>query len=90
MPYITADNYKIFYEAYGESKHPCIVLVPGINGQFIHWPMSFIMVLVERGYYVIAFDKRDAGLSAHYDHIEIPEIMEAIQLIQNGEEINPQ
>lgn len=89
MPYITTDTHKICYEAYGASKHPCIVLVPGINGQLIHWPKSFIKVLVNSGFYIIAFDNRDAGLSQHYDHMDAPEIMHAIELIQAGNTLTP-
>lgn len=53
----------IEYESLGDPTHPAIVLVMGLGMQLIAWPDSFCRALVARGYRVVRFDNRDAGLS---------------------------
>ncbi|MDD3764065.1 MAG: alpha/beta hydrolase [Nevskiales bacterium] len=55
-----------FEQAGALSAEP-LLLVMGLGGQLIHWPDALCARLVERGFRVIRFDNRDAGLSADAD-----------------------
>lgn len=79
----------ICYESYGDATHPCIILISGIGSQLIHWPEKFIQGLTEKGFYVVAFDNRDTGLSAHYDHLVTPNLTEVINARQQGNSFQP-
>jgi pimeloyl-ACP methyl ester carboxylesterase len=51
----------IEYDEHGEGEP--LLLVMGLGGQLIDWPPTLIDELVGRGFRVIVFDNRDAGLS---------------------------
>jgi pimeloyl-ACP methyl ester carboxylesterase len=53
----------IAWEQAGPESGEPIVLVMGLGGQLIHWPELFCEQLVQRGFRVLRFDNRDAGLS---------------------------
>src|SRR3954452_7094743 len=55
-------NVTIEYETVGEG--PALLLVMGLGAQLIDWPDEFVDLFVERGFQVIRFDNRDAGLSS--------------------------
>lgn len=50
-----------------------LVLVMGIGAQLVHWPAGFCEQLAGRGFRVIRFDNRDAGLSTQLDHAGVPD-----------------
>lgn len=52
----------IEYEVSGAGEP--LLLVMGLGGQLTSWPEPFIDALVGRGFQVIRFDNRDAGLSS--------------------------
>lgn len=51
----------IEYEVYGEGEP--MLLVMGLGGQLVAWPMEWVQRFVDRGFQVIRFDNRDVGLS---------------------------
>jgi pimeloyl-ACP methyl ester carboxylesterase len=51
----------IEYESYGEGEP--LLLVMGLGGQLVAWPMDWVNLLVGEGFRVIRFDNRDVGLS---------------------------
>ena len=51
----------IEYETYGEGEP--LLLVMGLGGQLVAWPMDWVNRFVDRGFQVIRFDNRDVGLS---------------------------
>lgn len=55
---------RIEYEQQGAPDAPVILLVMGLGMQLIAWPPAFVDALVERGWRVLRFDNRDAGLSS--------------------------
>ena len=79
-----SEKFPIHYETIGNPNKPCIILTMGIGGQLIHWPEKFIKGLSEKGFFVVIYDNRDAGLSKHYDHLKTPEVNEAIALKMAG------
>lgn len=57
---------NIYYQTTGAPTGKPILLIPGLCGQLIDWPKGLIDRLVSEGFYVIAMDNRDAGLSKRY------------------------
>jgi len=52
----------IEYETYGEGEP--LLLVMGLGGQLVAWPMDFVNRFVNLGFQVIRYDNRDVGLSS--------------------------
>ena len=67
MPRITANGVQIEYESHGAPKRPVILLIMGLGMQLVAWPDELIEGLVARGFRVVCFDNRDAGLSTQFD-----------------------
>ena len=61
MTKVQSNGIEIEYEESGTGDP--LLLVMGLNGQLVDWPAGFVDELVERGFRVIRFDNRDAGLS---------------------------
>lgn len=57
------NDIEIYYETFGESQNPAILLIMGLDAQCIVYGENIIKPLVETGFYVIRFDNRDIGLS---------------------------
>ncbi|QJR14349.1 alpha/beta fold hydrolase [Usitatibacter palustris] len=74
MATISANGLALEYESLGNPSHPPVVLVMGLAMQLIYWPDAFCRMLVERGFHVVRFDNRDAGLSTMLDHLGTPNI----------------
>jgi proline iminopeptidase len=55
------------YEAFGDPAQPALLLVMGLGMQLTGWPEAMVGQLVARGFYVVRFDNRDAGLSTQLD-----------------------
>lgn len=58
---------KLQWETTGPAHGDPILLVMGLGGQLIHWPDRLAHDLVQRGFRMIRFDNRDAGLSGEAD-----------------------
>lgn len=56
----------ICYKTYGDSNNPAIFLIMGVNAAGTYWAPDFCNAIAEHGYYVIAPDNRDTGLSTSY------------------------
>jgi pimeloyl-ACP methyl ester carboxylesterase len=54
---------EIAYEEIGDPSDPPLLLVMGLGMQLIHWDAELCGQLAGRGFRVIRFDNRDAGLS---------------------------
>jgi pimeloyl-ACP methyl ester carboxylesterase len=55
---------RLYYETHGQPADPAIVLIRGLGTQLIEWPAALVDGFVTAGFFVIAFDNRDAGLSS--------------------------
>jgi pimeloyl-ACP methyl ester carboxylesterase len=69
-----ANGLKLEYDTVGDPGDPALLLVMGLGAQLIDWPAEFCARLAGRGYHVIRFDNRDAGLSDGLDHLGAPDI----------------
>ena len=54
---------ELVYETIGDPADVPMLLVMGLGMQLIHWDRGLCELLAERGFHVIRFDNRDAGLS---------------------------
>ena len=63
MTAFKANGITIEYEEMGPPDAPVILLVMGLGMQLIAWPEPFCGGLATRGFRVVRFDNRDAGLS---------------------------
>ncbi|GAA3266554.1 alpha/beta hydrolase [Dactylosporangium vinaceum] len=57
---------SIAYEEFGSAGDEPMLLIMGLDFQMVWWPDEFIEGLVARGFHVVRFDNRDAGLSTHF------------------------
>jgi pimeloyl-ACP methyl ester carboxylesterase len=67
VPRAKANGIEIEYEAIGPESGRPLLLVAGLGSQLISWDDEFCGLLVERGFRVIRYDNRDAGLSTWPD-----------------------
>jgi pimeloyl-ACP methyl ester carboxylesterase len=55
---------ELAYETIGDPDGEPLLLVMGLGMQLIHWDRELCELFAERGFHVIRFDNRDAGLSS--------------------------
>ena len=55
------NDISIWWEDFGDSSNPSILLIMGANANCMHWPPEFIEPLVDAGFHVIRYDNRDGG-----------------------------
>ena len=67
MPRATANGIEIEYETFGDPHASPLLLIGGLGTQTISWDEEFCELLAGRGFCVIRFDNRDAGLSTWPD-----------------------
>ena len=68
---------ELAYESIGDPADPALLLVMGLGMQLIHWDQEFCEGIAERGFHVIRFDNRDAGMSTKVD-APVPNVMRAM------------
>ena len=54
---------ELVYETIGDAAGEPLLLIMGLGMQLIHWDRGLCELLAQRGFHVIRFDNRDAGLS---------------------------
>jgi pimeloyl-ACP methyl ester carboxylesterase len=60
-----ANGLTLEYDEHGDGDP--LLLVMGLGGQLIAWPLEFVELLVDAGFRVIRLDNRDIGLSSSID-----------------------
>lgn len=63
MPYAQSGDVSIFYDTFGFDDGPALVLLCGLGSQVLFWHDEFCFSLVDRGFFVVRVDNREAGLS---------------------------
>ncbi len=63
MTAVRANGITIEYEDTGARDAPVILLIMGLGMQLVAWPETLCNGLAARGFRVVRFDNRDAGLS---------------------------
>ena len=87
MPNVRANSIQIAYDTIGDSSFPAILLVAGNGAQINFWDLEFCELLAKKGYFVIRFDNRDAGLSTKFDKAGIPDFPAAIKALMEGKPV---
>jgi len=64
---VASNGIQLYYEAFGGSKDPTVLLIVGMDEQCTAWLPYFYEPIVQAGYQVIRFDNRDSGLSEWMD-----------------------
>ncbi len=67
-----------------QAGRPVVLLIMGLGMQLIAWPPALVQALVEAGFRVIRHDNRDIGLSQHFDHLGLPNLMWTMLKIKVG------
>ena len=75
IPSVPANGIRLEYDTIGDPDQPPILLVPGLGVQLTGWPDRFCDELTARGFFVIRYDNRDAGLSTILDGGPAPDPM---------------
>ena len=70
MTAVQANDITLEYEEDGSGEP--LLLIMGLGGQLVDWPVGLVGELVERGFRVIRFDNRDIGLSTAFDEVPPP------------------
>jgi pimeloyl-ACP methyl ester carboxylesterase len=58
---------EIYYESFGESTDPTLLLVNGLGSQCINYAPEWCEMFRQEGFHVVRFDNRDVGLSTKPD-----------------------
>jgi pimeloyl-ACP methyl ester carboxylesterase len=70
MATVMNGNVEIYYETFGDPDLPTLLLVNGLGSQCINFAVEWCEMFCARGYQVVRFDNRDAGLSSKMDGAE--------------------
>ncbi|MFX1515791.1 MAG: alpha/beta fold hydrolase [Promethearchaeota archaeon] len=84
---VKINGVEITYDTFGDPDASPMLLIMGLSTQMIFWDEVFCKEIASRGYWVIRFDNRDVGLSTKFDEAGIPDLMEMIMKVQQGEEV---
>ena len=66
MAYSLNQDIRLYYEIFGESGAPAVLLLNGAGRQSIDFADEFVVGLLNRGFRAIRFDQRDTGLSSNF------------------------
>lgn len=64
MPRVATNGIELEYDTFGDAGDPPLLLIMGLGAQLIWWPVPLCRQLAAKGFHVIRFDNRDAGLSS--------------------------
>ena len=67
MTAVIANGLRLEVETMGNPADPAVLLIMGLGMQLLGWDARFCTMLAERGFRVVRFDNRDAGLSTSVD-----------------------
>lgn len=75
MPSTHVNGIDLYYETAGDESDPPLLLICGLGMQMVSWGADFLDAVVAKGYHVVAFDNRDAGLSTHLVELGVPDLL---------------
>jgi len=87
MPNVRANGIQIEYDTFGDRSSSALLLVAGNGAQIYFWDVEFCQSLARKGYFVIRFDNRDAGLSTKFEEAGIPDFQAAIKALMDGKPV---
>jgi pimeloyl-ACP methyl ester carboxylesterase len=72
---ISANGIAVEVDDQGPPNGEAVLLIMGLGMQLIAWPDALVADLLGRGFRVVRFDNRDAGLSQGFDDLGVPNPM---------------
>jgi len=72
--YAVVNELAIAYQDMGPKAGEPVLLIMGLGAQMLHWGNETTQGLINKGYRVIAFDNRDAGLSQKLYQADVPRV----------------
>jgi pimeloyl-ACP methyl ester carboxylesterase len=85
MEFIEANGITLGYDSFGDETAEVALLVSGLGAQMIRWELPFCESLVARGFRVVRFDNRDAGVSTHFAASPPPDFSLLAETIAAGQ-----
>lgn len=70
MPTTNNGDVELYYETFGSSDDPTLLLVNGLGSQCINYAEQWCERFAAEGYQVVRFDNRDTGLSSKLDGVD--------------------
>ena len=70
MPTTRNGDVEIYYETFGDSADPTLVLVNGLGSQCINYAEGWCKKFAAEGYQVVRMDNRDTGLSSKLEGVD--------------------
>jgi pimeloyl-ACP methyl ester carboxylesterase len=71
---VSANGVALEVQDHGLPSGRPLLLIMGLGMQLTAWPDDMVQQLVSRGFRVIRFDNRDAGLSQGFDELGVPHL----------------
>jgi pimeloyl-ACP methyl ester carboxylesterase len=84
MPFAHNDAVDLYYETFGDPRHPALLMVNGLGSQCINYRTEWCEQFADRGFFAIRFDNRDVGLSTKFDHV-IPDLAGTLRALGEGQ-----
>lgn len=85
--YAKTNGIELCYDTFGNPQAPALLLIMGLAAQMIAWDDEFCAQLAARGFHVVRFDNRDAGLSTRFDAAGTPNVGAALMAAALGRPI---
>lgn len=83
---LESNGLELAYDSFGDETAEAVVLISGLGAQMIRWTVPFCEALAARGYRVIRFDNRDAGLSTHLVDLAPPDFAVLAAALKMGQQ----
>ena len=92
----TLDNHQIArvngidiaYDSFNDPSTTPVLLIMGLGAQMIDWREEFCSMVANHGYWIIRFDNRDVGKSQKLEEAGMPDLLELLNQINQGEKPN--
>ncbi len=81
MSHATNGDCTLYYDTFGSTDDPTLLMVNGLGSQCINYPDEWCEMFVGAGFHVIRFDNRDVGLSTHFSDASVDEHGAAYRVI---------
>jgi pimeloyl-ACP methyl ester carboxylesterase len=83
-----ANGVELAWDSFGDPKARPLLLIMGLGLQMIAWDDAFCETLAARGFYVVRFDNRDAGLSTSFDAWGDPNPLQVFDELRKKHPVN--
>jgi pimeloyl-ACP methyl ester carboxylesterase len=79
-----ANGITITWDSFGADDAPPVLLIMGLGAQMTRWAPAFCETIAAKGFRVIRFDNRDAGLSTHLIEAGAPDLAAVAAAVREG------